>query len=221
MDRMKLITLLIITSCLLVGCFQSREEPLKTESPTSTGQSGTEDQALESGNDSSVELNQDEMSANQPTEPAPTDEPVIKKYYPKQTSTQTKSSGSEEQAERQFTLTNELAAKLYLADKYDPGICYGMPGPVPQQSIDSVLSHDPGLTLYLRTNYDLPTDLDVYTKIKQLNGIRLDEIAGGKYSFNFTDGQCCTLTAYQGEISIIGQNITDNILQQETKNNPC
>ena len=121
-----------------------------------------------------------------------------------------------------FTVTQELVVKLYLVDKYKPGVCYGMPGPVPDEAVSGMISSNQDLVKFLKSRYpELKTDLDVYTKIKQINGIRLTSIAGGKYHFNLTDGECCTLTAYDGEVMMLGQTITDTVLQQETKVNPC
>ena len=122
---------------------------------------------------------------------------------------------------RNFTITTELLMRLHLTDKYKPGTCYGLPGPVPPEAVGGMISRNPELAEFLKDRYKLATDLDVYNKIKQLNGIQLEKLASGKYKFNFTDGQCCLLRAYEGEVTVVAQTVTDEILRQESKQNPC
>lgn len=179
-----------------------------------------------------------ETSQNQAQEPADTNQAVdvtvgdqepddgIERFYPDQTKTikklaTTDASVPADTAERNFTVTQELQAKIHLVDKYNPGTCYGMPGPVPQVAIDGMIERNPGLSVFLLQRYNLTSDLEIYNKIKQINGVRLTTVPGGQYQFNFIDGQCCTLTAYEGEVSIIGQNITEKVTNQATKENPC
>ncbi len=83
-----------------------------------------------------------------------------------------------------------------------------------------MITDNPDLVKFLKSKYELKTDLDVYKKIKQINGIRLIQDKGS-YTYEFMDGQCCTLHAYQGKITIIGNSISDVILQQATQSNPC
>lgn len=119
-----------------------------------------------------------------------------------------------------FAITPELKARLYLVDIYNPGICYGLPGPVPDISIATILANNQGLSQFLRSSYKLSSDLDVYTKIKQINSVMLNSNRNG-YQFNFTDAQCCTLKAYQGEINTLGPELKHTIDREETKQNPC
>lgn len=155
------------------------------------------------------------------------DEPVVKKFYPNvpiaQRGESTVTSDLQAPLSRSddFIVTQELMVKIYLVDKYNNGVCYGQPIAVTQSTIASLIGNDPGLTAFIRGKYQLTSDLDVYNKIKQLNGIKLDKRSGGSYVYSFTDGQCCVLKAYQGNISIVGQTITDIVKRQETKQNPC
>ncbi len=142
----------------------------------------------------------------------------VKRFYPDQ-SPAVKPAGAA--AETSFTVTQELVLKLYLIDKYNPGVCYGKPGSISNADIAAALSVNADLAKMLKSKYNLQTDSDVYAKVKQVNGIQLTPIAGGKYQFNFVDGDCCVLTAYEGEISQIGQVITETITNQETHQNPC
>ncbi len=151
------------------------------------------------------------------SESSPIESAEPEKFYP----TPSKLPAEADSDKRDFVVNQELKVKLYLVEKYDPGICYGMPGPVPEEAISGMIDRQPELAEFLAVNYDLKSDLEIYNRIKQLNGVRLTEISGGKYQFNFTDGQCCTLTIYQGEAVIIADTVSDKITSRETKQNPC
>lgn len=151
-------------------------------------------------------------------------EAVLKRFYPIITrvdASDVNQTGKPNDAERGFVITQELLVKLHLIDKFNPGICYGMPGPIPEEAISGMINNNPILAKFLKDKYVLTTDLDVYNKIKQINGIDLRKLAGGKYKFSFMDGQCCTLTGYAGNVNVVGNDITDEVTDQESKNNPC
>lgn len=118
-------------------------------------------------------------------------------------------------------MPDNLEIKIYLVDKYNPGTCYGMPTPVPEEAISGMIARNQSLANLVRTKYKLKSNLDIYLKIKQIFGIQLAPISGGKYKYDFTDGQCCSLKYYSGEIQNIGGKILDSVTDQQTKNNPC
>jgi len=119
-----------------------------------------------------------------------------------------------------FVITPELRAKLYLTDIYNPGVCYGLPGPVPAISVETLLARNRQLETFLRSQYSLKEDLDVYTKIKQINAISLEANRTG-YQFNFTDAQCCTLKAYQGQVDTLSPKLKHEVEREDIKENPC
>ena len=149
---------------------------------------------------------------------------TVQKFYPEDLSPKPSapdnSATGSKNSSPVFSVTQELQAKLYLVDKYNPGICYGLPGPVPEQAVTGMIADNPDLVKFLKGKYDLKTNMDIYNKIKQINAIHLSQ-EKGSYIYEFTDGECCTLHAYQGRITIIGSNITDIILKQQTQTNPC
>jgi hypothetical protein len=149
---------------------------------------------------------------------------TVQKFYPEDLSPKPSVSNDSRTGSKNsspsFSVTRELQVKLYLVDKYNPGICYGLPGPVPEQAVTGMIADNPDLVKFLKGKYDLKTNMDIYNKIKQINAIHLSQ-EKGSYIYEFTDGQCCTLHAYQGRITIIGNNITDTILKQQTQTNPC
>lgn len=147
----------------------------------------------------------------------------IKRFYPDNDSTNStnKKSSTLDDQEKSFTITPELIAKMYLIEKYNPGVCFGMPSPVPQSGIDYLINNNKPLADFVRQRYHLSSDLEVYNKLKQFQNIQLNMIASSKYKFQFMDGQCCTLTFYQGTIEVKGDRAIEIIENKETKNNPC
>lgn len=139
----------------------------------------------------------------------------VPKFYPEP------SMPFDRQSERDFVITQELQIRIHLADKYNPGTCYGMPGPVPDKMVNSLIAENKSLADFLRDRYRLGSDLDVYEKIRQIKAIKLELIFGGKYRFNFTDGQCCFLKMYEGEVTIIGKTISDQVIKTDNEQNPC
>jgi len=143
--------------------------------------------------------------------------PPVQKFYP-DTSTVKKPTTPAKSAEDSFVVTQELEVKFYLVDKYQPGICYGAPAPVSDATVNNMVNNNAGLSNLIKGRYGYSDNLDIYNKIKQLNGIRLTELAGGKYLFNMTDGQCCSLKAIEGEVTMIGRTTSDEVIRQETQN---
>ncbi|MFA5125125.1 MAG: hypothetical protein WC473_04900 [Patescibacteria group bacterium] len=160
-------------------------------------------------------------SALDPGAPTPAE---VKRYYPDQSLTQTLagSSGSASApADSKFVITPQLIAKMHLVDKYKPGICYGSAITIPEVAIQSMITDNKSLAEFLRQKYSLKTDLEVYNKIKQLNGVMLTETASSKYDFRFMDGQCCTETLYLGTVQVSGSTATDIITSQESHTEQC
>jgi len=147
----------------------------------------------------------------------------IKRFYPDSGSTNStnKKPATLDEQEKSFTITPELLAKMHLIEKYNPGVCFGIPSPVPQSGIDYLINNNKTLADFVRQRYHLASDLEVYNKLKQFQDIQLTMIASSKYKFQFMDGQCCTLTFYQGTIEVKGDQVIEIIENKETKNNPC
>jgi hypothetical protein len=122
---------------------------------------------------------------------------------------------------RDFVVTQDLQLQMYLVDKYKPGICYGDPGPIPDEAVSGMIARNPDLSKYLKLRYKLASNLDIYTKIKQLNGVSLKMISGGNYGFDFMDGQCCNMTYYAGTVKITGQVMSDQLNTQEEAKSNC
>lgn len=206
--KLTLGTLLVLVALAVSGCFGGGNKNLNNvvNAPETTNQAA-------------------DLSANQSGDAVVTqNEPVLKRFYPEITRVDKKDinqDGMPNDAERGFVITQELIVQLYLIDKFNPGVCFGLPGPVPEEAVTSVLSSNLVLAKFLKDKYRLSTDLDVYNKIRQIKAITLQKIVGGKYNFSFMDGQCCTLMYYKGRVNVIGNDISDEVTDQETKTNPC
>lgn len=118
-------------------------------------------------------------------------------------------------AARDFQITNDLLAKMHLIDKYKPGICFGLAVAVPQVAIDSMISNNQSLTQFLRQHYNLTADLEVYNKMKQLQGITLTEVASSKFNFTFMDGQCSDVVYYEGTVEVSANQVIDTVTNRQ------
>ncbi|MFA6918613.1 MAG: hypothetical protein WC244_00645 [Patescibacteria group bacterium] len=216
-------TLLLLTIFLLAfilsGCGTEVANPLADNSIS--GEVATNDQTSSTGD---AITSVDAVISTPIASSTTSSKKTVQKFYPEGLSPKKEavddSKTSAGSGSSSFSVNQELQVKLYLIDKYNPGVCYGLPGPVPEVAIQGMITDNPDLVKFLKSKYELKTDLDIYKKIKQINGIYLKQDKGS-YLYEFTDGQCCTLHAYQGQITIIGNNISDTILQQETQSNPC
>ncbi|HNW09404.1 MAG TPA: hypothetical protein PLX67_03250 [bacterium] len=186
---------------------------------SAVNQSGINEPVEQENRESSIDLDHPSVSTIQTDTGQTAAVGQVEKFYPD--SSAIANPPIHKEATRNFVVTEELMVKIYLVDKYEPGICYGTPSPVEPEAIRGIIDRNFELAEFLKNKYSLPTELAIYEKIKQLGAIQLADLAGGKYKFNFLDGQCCFLKAYEGEVMIIGQNIVEEALQTATQQNPC
>lgn len=224
-----ILTLSIIFLCVLLigfGVYQklkpAQQEAVNIEQPTDTIGAvplvATPAAETPATDQSAMTAPASGLTATAPTAP--------KHYYADQgTATPAAGSGSAASAastaERNFTITPQLIAKMHLVDKYKPGVCYGKAIPIPDVAIQGMLDTYPDLAAFVRQKYSLKTDLEVYTKMKQLNAIMLTESASSSYNFRFMDGQCCTETIYIGTVQVSGSTATDIVTSQESHTEQC
>lgn len=138
--------------------------------------------------------------------------PEVQRFYPDAGST-VGDSGTEKNTDpsRDFQITPTLIAKMYLADKYNPGICFGAPVAPPTVAITNLIIAQKPLADFLRQHYNLTSDLEVYNKIKQFQDITLVETASSQFTFKFMDGQCQNVTYFEGTAKVSGTQVTDNV----------
>lgn len=123
--------------------------------------------------------------------------------------------------ERNFFVSEALQVKLYLIGKYDPGICRGKPASIKAAEIADSISGQRALAKFIKQYYALTSDLDIFKKLKQLEQISLQPKSGSNYGFRFIDGQCCQQTDFSGEAEVGNFEITDQIINKQSKIIPC
>lgn len=114
----------------------------------------------------------------------------------------------------------ELEVKAYLVKKYDPGLCFGMPGIPSDNEVSTILSQYPGLEIFVKENFRVRHDFEISNIIKQFLGIKLTKTDFG-YTFMFEDGKCCNIHTYEGKVMVNGEKITDEVTNKSTRNVPC
>src|SRR3989344_356859 len=115
---------------------------------------------------------------------------------------------------------DEAEIKIYLIEKYTPGSCFGMPSVVPNNEISKTIRENRQLANFAKERFGLYDDIEIYEKVRQLNGIMLQKTGDG-YSFKFQDGKCCTINSYEGTVKIEDGSIIDEITRQTEENVPC
>ena len=121
----------------------------------------------------------------------------------------------------EIVLTDKLKMKLYLVEKYKPGLCFGEPAGVMREDIALYLRENAPMAQFVREYYKIDSELEIYLRVQQIEGINLTRGQNGKYLYRLVDGQCCDLATYEGEINIININIFENLLSHNTKKTPC
>jgi len=157
-----------------------------------------------------IGMGEEESSRVKPLDPDP-NPPV--NYYPE--------IGLSDATGAGVVLTDKLKMKLYLIDKYKPGSCLGQPSEMSAEEIAGYLRQNYPLAQFARQHYGISSDLEVYSKVKQIMAISLQRGSGGKYLYRFIDGQCCDLITLEGEIEIINANIFETLLKHNSKKISC
>lgn len=112
----------------------------------------------------------------------------------------------------------EINMRLYLAQKYHPGNCFGMPGPdntIYQRKIT------PELLNKIKRLIPEKSDKECEAIIREMERIGLIKIGRWKYRFEFIDGECCTIISYKGNIEIRNDKILEELTDKIIENVPC
>jgi len=112
----------------------------------------------------------------------------------------------------------EIKMKLYLAEKYHPGNCFGMPGPelpIYQRKISQELLSKVKRLVPEKSN----KECEVIIREMQMIGLENKDI--GKYYFEFKDGQCCNIIYYKGFLQLRNNEIIEELFEKTVKNVPC
>ncbi|MCJ7450446.1 MAG: hypothetical protein MUP58_01765 [Candidatus Nanohaloarchaeota archaeon QJJ-9] len=110
--------------------------------------------------------------------------------------------------------------KAELVEKYQPGTCFGMPGGVSEKMIEQTIEQNKKLSDYIKNQYNLQDKQKIYNKIKQFQNINLNR-TGKKYDYILRDGNCCTITTYNGTATLGEGTITIQEENRSSENVPC
>lgn len=114
-----------------------------------------------------------------------------------------------------------LDLKAYLIKKYDPGTCFGMPGPTREEDIDRAFKANPELVLSIKKRFGNTLDNPrIYIKMQQFAQINLEKADAG-YKFTYEDGDCCWIAHNEGKIILDKKSITNTITSSTSRNEPC
>ncbi len=137
---------------------------------------------------------------------------------------QEKVESSQYQQDVHRLLTNpplKFKVRVYLADKYKPGNCVGMPKIFPKRYVRRVLRDSPVLVEYIRLKYHITDENGIFKKMSQINGIILEKNEKG-FAFRFDDGQCCKIIHAYGQVYIENGEIVDCVILRRIKEKvPC
>ncbi|MBN4057110.1 hypothetical protein JYU19_02240, partial [bacterium AH-315-J21] len=110
---------------------------------------------------------------------------------------------------------------VFLVKKYDPGLCYGMPSPVPDEIVNGALARSPLLVEFIRNTFSVESDFQIFTKIRQLLVIKLRQTGAGAYEYYLIDGRCCDILRFHGELRLREGVFMDALLDRNIENVPC
>lgn len=115
----------------------------------------------------------------------------------------------------------ETEVRLYLYDKYHPGTCYGMPQVIDNKIVERTLRNNSDMVKIIREKYNPKRDFEAYEILNSINSIMIKNNIEG-YEFSFRDGNCCTVTSYEGILYVVNNRIVNSkILKKETEDVPC
>ncbi|MBK7378427.1 MAG: hypothetical protein IPJ03_05390 [Ignavibacteriales bacterium] len=113
---------------------------------------------------------------------------------------------------------DEIKLKLYLADKYHPGDCYGMPS-IRNSRYERKIS--PELLIKVKELLPNKTENEYDELIKQMNRIGIEQVETNEYNFFFKDGKCCWIIHYKGKLIMLGNTIYEKETEKTIEDVPC
>ncbi|RMG61627.1 MAG: hypothetical protein D6715_13300 [Calditrichaeota bacterium] len=111
--------------------------------------------------------------------------------------------------------------RAFLAEKYRPGNCYGMPGPMPESYVNLVLKDNPVLVEFIKLKYKIRGKHKIFDRLIELLSIHLEPAPDG-FLFRFTDANCCDIAKVLGRVVIENDEIVwVEILKKTHRKVPC
>ncbi len=115
----------------------------------------------------------------------------------------------------------ETEIRIFLHEEYQPRDCFGMPGRQDERRVIAELTGSEKLVEIIKQRYKVHKRFDIYRILRSLNSFGLEKTDGG-YKFKFVDGNCCTITLYEGFLYLSNNEIIrSEITFKEVKKVPC
>ncbi len=114
-----------------------------------------------------------------------------------------------------------IEATVFLVKKYDPGLCFGMPSPVPDEVVTRVLSMNPRLVIFVRKNFIVNSDFQVFVKIRQMFMTKVRTLNRGEIEYYLMSGMCCDIFRIHGKLVRRNGELFDSLLNRAVKSVPC
>ena len=115
----------------------------------------------------------------------------------------------------------EIKIRIFLHEEYHPGSCYGMPGRVDKRVMQSTLNGNSHLIEIIKDKYHVHSDYGIYKILRSIKSFSLEKSNEG-YKFSFTDGNCCTITKYEGILYMANDVIIKSeIISKKSRKVPC
>ncbi len=114
-----------------------------------------------------------------------------------------------------------IEATVFLVKKYDPGLCFGMPSPIPNEVVARVIATNPRLVKFVRENFTVESDFQVFVKIRQMFMTKVRTHERGAIEYYLLSGMCCDIIQVHGKLVRRNGELFDSLLDRAVKNVPC
>lgn len=110
-------------------------------------------------------------------------------------------------------------ARAAVVETVDPGTCFGMPGPVTEETKEDALQRNPDLAAFIRERFDTAATGETYERLRQYQQVILHNASAG-YRFSVEDGRCCEIKTINGTV-VGGREPRVRFGANSTRTVPC
>lgn len=114
---------------------------------------------------------------------------------------------------------NLIRKTIVLRDQ--PGLCFGMPGPVGDKDITAFKKRHGKWWKAAGRLFEPKDDMERFTRARQLMAITFKHVRGGTWRYEYRDGGCCTIRRWEGDVKVAPEIDVGPRRIVETKGVPC
>ena len=107
---------------------------------------------------------------------------------------------------------SNLEAKEYLVKKYNPGFCFGIPGPISEKEINFTIKSYPQVADFVRDKFNTSSNYELYLIILKMNTIFISKLTNSSYYFAHSSGSCTVIHSFQGLLLIDEKGLMTDII---------